>query len=186
MIPAGIAFGLAARLFSETGNRIGTLFQQTISYPPLRPLVGGILVALLVFSTEAYPYIGLGVPRIMEAFESPLPWYDFLAKTGLTGLTLGSGFKGGEVTPLFFTGATLGNTLSTWIPLPLALLAGCGFVGVFSGATNTPIACTIMGMELFGYESGIYLGLACWIAYVFSGKVSIYAAQEIGWKKILP
>lgn len=143
-------------------------------------------MVLIVYFTEAYTYIGLGVPRIVEAFESPLPWYDFLAKTGLTGLTLGSGFKGGEVTPLFFTGATLGNALSAWIPLPLALLAGCGFVGVFSGATNTPIACTVMGIELFGYEAGIYLGLACLIAFVFSGRGSIYSSQQVGWKKMLP
>jgi H+/Cl- antiporter ClcA len=186
VIPAGIAFGLAARLFAETGHLVSELFKKNIPYPPLRPVIGGTLVVLIVFFTEAYPYIGLGIPRIVEAFETQLPWYDFLAKTGLTGLTLGSGFKGGEVTPLFFTGATLGNALSAWIPLPLALLAGCGFVGVFSGATNTPMACTVMGMELFGYEAGIYLGLACLIAFVFSGQGSIYSAQQIGWKKVLP
>ena len=186
IIPAGIAFGLSARLFAETGHLVGNVFKKSIPYPPLRPVIGGILVVLIVYFTGAYAYIGLGIPRIVEAFETPLPWYDFLAKTGLTGLTLGSGFKGGEVTPLFFTGATLGNALSAWIPLPLALLAGCGFVGVFSGATNTPMACTVMGMELFGYEAGIYLGLACLAAFIFSGKGSIYSAQQIGWKKVLP
>jgi H+/Cl- antiporter ClcA len=185
MIPAGIAFGLAARLFIETSHGIGWIFNR-ISYPPLRPLVGGVLIAGIVYLTGAYTYVGLGIPRIVEAFETPLPWYDFLAKTGLTGLTLGSGFKGGEVTPLFFTGATLGNALASWIPLPLALLAGCGFVGVFSGATNTPLACTLMGMELFGLEAGVYLGLACGIAFIFSGKGSIYSAQDLGWKKSLP
>ncbi|WP_255501990.1 voltage-gated chloride channel family protein [Algoriphagus sp. AK58] len=186
IIPAGMAFGLAARLFAETGHLLGNAFKKNIAYPPLRPVVGGVMVAIFVYFTGAYTYIGLGVPRIMEAFETPLPWYDFLAKTGLTGLTLGSGFKGGEVTPLFFTGATLGNALSSWIPLPLALLAGCGFVGVFSGATNTPLACTVMGMELFGYEPGIFLGLSCLVAYIFSGRGSIYTAQLVGWKRFLP
>ena len=185
MIPAGIAFGLAARLFIETGHLVTTVFNR-ISYPPLRPLIGGILVAGIVYLTGAYTYIGLGIPRIVEAFETPVPWYDFLAKTGLTGLTLGSGFKGGEVTPLFFTGATLGNALAAYIPLPLALLAGCGFVGVFAGATNTPLACTLMGMELFGLEAGIYLGIACLVAFIFSGKGSIYTSQDLGWKKSLP
>jgi H+/Cl- antiporter ClcA len=186
MIPAGIAFGLAARLFVEAGHGVSWVFSKTITYPPLRPLVGGVLIAGIVYLTGAYAYVGLGIPRIVEAFETPLPWYDFLAKTGLTGLTLGSGFKGGEVTPLFFTGATLGNALASWIPLPLALLAGCGFVGVFSGATNTPLACTLMGMELFGLEAGVYLGLACGLAFIFSGKGSIYSAQDLGWKKSLP
>ncbi len=185
MIPAGIVFGLAARLFVEVGHGVSRLF-NCISYPPLRPLLGGVLVAGIVYFTGVYTYIGLGIPRIVEAFETPLPWYDFLAKTGLTALTLGSGFKGGEVTPLFFTGATLGNALATYIPLPLALLAGCGFVSVFAGATNTPLASTLMGMELFGLEAGIYLGFACLVAFIFSGRGSIYASQDLGWKKSLP
>jgi len=178
IIPAGIAFGLSARLFAQVGHWFGEIFKEYISYPPLRPVVGGVLISIIVFLSGAYTYIGLGVPRIVEAFETPLPWYDFLAKIGLTGLTLGSGFKGGEVTPLFFTGATLGNALSAWIPLPLALLAGCGFVGVFSGATNTPIACTVMGMELFGVEGGVFLGIACLVAYLASGRGSIYSSQK--------
>lgn len=186
MILAGVAFGLSARLFSETGHWVGYGFKRYIAYPPLRPVVGGLLVIGIVYFSNAYAYVGLGVPRIVEAFETPLPWYDFLAKTGLTGLTLGSGFKGGEVTPLFFTGATLGNALSLWIPLPLALLAGCGFVGVFSGATNTPMACTVMGMELFGYEAGVFLGIACLVAFVVSGRNGIYSAQRISTRFKLP
>ncbi len=186
VIPAGIAFGLSARLFAETGHAVSAIFKKTFSYPPLRPMVGGVLVALIVYLSGTTTYIGLGVPRIVEAFETPLPWYDWLAKTGLTGLTLGSGFKGGEVTPLFFSGATLGNALSAWIPLPLALLAGMGFVGVFSGATNTPLACTVMGIELFGYEAGIFLGLACVVAYFFSGRGSIYASQNLEAKYLWP
>lgn len=179
VIPAGIAFGLSARLFAETGHRIGELFKRSISYPPLRPVIGGVLVVLIVYFSGTTTYLGLGVPRIEQAFEVPLPWYDWLAKTGLTGLTLGSGFKGGEVTPLFFTGATLGNALSAWIPLPLALLAGMGFVGVFAGASNTPMASTVMGMELFGSGAGIFLGLACLIAFLSSGKGGIYSSQKI-------
>ena len=179
VIPAGIAFGLAARLFAETGHAVSAIFKRTVSYPPLRPVIGGVIVVLVVYFSGTTTYIGLGIPRIVEAFETPLPWYDWLAKTGLTGMTLGSGFKGGEVTPLFFTGATLGNALAAWIPLPLALLAGMGFVGVFSGATNTPMACTVMGMELFGYKAGVFLGLACLIAYFFSGRGSIYANQNL-------
>lgn len=179
VVPAAIAFGLSARLFAETGHALTAIFKKIIDYPPLRPVIGGVLVALIVYFSGTATYIGLGIPRIVEAFEVPLPWYDWLAKTGLTGLTLGSGFKGGEVTPLFFTGATLGNALSVWIPLPLALLAGMGFVGVFSGATNTPIACTVMGMELFGYEPGVFLCLACVTAYIFSGRSSIYSSQNL-------
>ncbi|WP_057937062.1 voltage-gated chloride channel family protein [Algoriphagus resistens] len=178
-LPAGIAFGLAGRLFAQSTHFFSHQFSNYILYPPLRPVIGGLLIAASVFISDNTTYIGLGIPRIVEAFQTPLPWYDWLAKTGLTSFTLGAGFKGGEVTPLFFTGATLGNALSAWIPLPLALLAGMGFVGVFSGATNTPMACTVMGVELFGYESGIFLGISCLIAYLFSGKSSIYSSQNL-------
>ena len=116
---------------------------------------------------------------IADAFSNPNASYDFLLKILFTGFTLGAGFKGGEVTPLFFVGATLGSALSIVIPLPIAILAGMGFVAVFSGATHTPIACTVMGMELFGVESGVFIGIACIIAYFSSGSVGIYKAQIV-------
>ncbi|WP_114748285.1 voltage-gated chloride channel family protein [Pleomorphovibrio marinus] len=180
IIPAGICFGLAGRLFAKATHFWSVLFSKKIKYPPLRPVVGGVLVALLVYFTGTTKYIGLGIPTIVDAFSENLPWYDFLAKIGMTSLTLGAGFKGGEVTPLFYTGATLGNALGGIIPLPVALLAGMGFVGVFAGATNTPLACTLMGIELFGAASGVYVGLACVLAYLFSGHAGIYNSQIIG------
>lgn len=180
IIPAGICFGLSGRLFAKATHFWSALFSKKINYPPLRPLVGGVVVALIVFAFGTTKYIGLGIPTIVDAFSEDLPWYDFLAKIGMTSLTLGAGFKGGEVTPLFYTGATLGNALSGFIPLPVALLAGMGFVGVFSGATNTPLACTLMGIELFGAASGVYVGLACVMAYLFSGHAGIYNSQIIG------
>jgi H+/Cl- antiporter ClcA len=180
IIPAGICFGLAGRIFAKATHLWSQFFRTFINYPPLRPVLGGVAVAGLVFLIGTTKYIGLGIPTIVDAFTEDLPWYDFLAKIGFTSLTLGAGFKGGEVTPLFYTGATLGNALSVIIPLPMALLAGMGFVGVFSGATNTPLACTLMGIELFGAESGVYVGLACVLAYIFSGHAGIYNAQVIG------
>lgn len=180
LIPAGILFGLAGRLFAKACHLWGDLFQKYISYPPLRPVIGGVLVALIVWASGTTKYIGLGVPTIVDAFEQTLPWYDSLAKIFMTSLTLGAGFKGGEVTPLFFTGATLGNALSMLIPLPMSLLAGVGFVAVFAGATNTPLACTLMGLELFGTEAGIFIGIGCVLAYLFSGHAGIYNSQIIG------
>lgn len=180
IIPAGICFGLSGRLFAKVTHLWSIIFKTKIKYPPLRPVVGGVIVALLVFAMGTTKYIGLGIPTIVDAFTEDLPWYDFLAKIGMTSLTLGAGFKGGEVTPLFYTGATLGNALSGIIPLPVALLAGMGFVGVFAGATNTPLACTLMGIELFGAEPGVFIGLACVLAYIFSGHAGIYNSQIIG------
>lgn len=176
---AGAVFGLSAMLFSRTTHFWGRLFSKFIKYPPLRPLVGGIVLAVAVYLIGTTKFIGLGIPTIVDSFSTPNSSYDFLLKILFTGFTLGAGFKGGEVTPLFLVGATLGSALSLYIPLPIALLAGMGFVAVFSGATHTPIACTVMGMELFGIESGLFIGIACVVAYFTSGSVGIYHSQIV-------
>jgi H+/Cl- antiporter ClcA len=176
-IGVGIIFGLAALLFSRTTHFWSQLFSKYIQYAPIRPLIGGAILAIILFFIGTTKYIGLGIPEIVKAFSTPNDSYDFLLKILFTGFTLGAGFKGGEVTPLFFVGATLGSALSIVVPLPIALLAGMGFVAVFSGATHTPIACTVMGMELFGIESAAFIGVACIIAYFTSGPVGIYSSQ---------
>lgn len=179
IIPISILFGIAAMLFSRSTHFWGFLFSKTISYPPLRPFIGGIILALIFYYFNAAKFMGLGVPSIVEAFSKPNEYYDFLLKILFTGFTLGAGFKGGEVTPLFFIGATLGSTLSIFVPLPIALLAGMGFVAVFAGATHTPIACSIMGIELFGIESAFFIAIACFIAYLASGTIGIYHSQNV-------
>ncbi len=179
-ILAGLAFGFCAATFSKIIHKTNTVFKSRISFPPLRPVVGGILVAAAVFAMDSTRYIGLGIPTIVESFDIPLPWYDFALKMAFTIVTLAAGFKGGEVTPLFFIGATLGSALSALLPLPTGLLAGMGFVAVFAGATNTPLACMLMGIELFGAQSGIYVAIACVVSYLVSGHTSIYTRQAIG------
>ena len=179
IIVASIAFGLAAMLFSRTTHFWAKLFAKTIEYPPLRPFVGGLVLVIAIYLMGTTQYIGLGIPSIVDSFSNASQSYDFLLKILFTGFTLGAGFKGGEVTPLFFVGATLGSALSLVIPLPIALLAGMGFVAVFSGATHTPIACTVMGMELFGLESGLFIGIACLVAYFSSGSIGIYHSQIV-------
>ena len=179
IIVASIAFGLAAMLFSRTTHFWGRLFAKTIEYTPLRPFVGGLVLVIAIYLIGTTKYIGLGVPTIVDSFSNPNESYDFLLKILFTGFTLGAGFKGGEVTPLFFIGATLGSAMSLVIPLPIALLAGMGFVAVFSGATHTPIACTVMGIELFGLQSGVFIGISCLIAYFSSGSIGIYHSQIV-------
>lgn len=179
-ILAGIAFGICSAAFSKLIHWMGSIFKSKIKYPPFRPVIGGIIVAVAVFAMGTTRYIGLGIPTILESFEKQLPLYDFALKMIFTIVTLSAGFKGGEVTPLFFIGATLGSALSLFIPLPFGLLAGMGFVAVFAGATNTPLACILMGIELFGAECGIYIAIACIVSYLFSGNNSIYTKQKIG------
>lgn len=182
---ASLLFGLTAMLFSRSIGFWSVLAKKYVSYAPFRPLLGGICIALCVWLMGTTKYIGLGVPVIVSSFTEVQMWYDFLLKLLLTTFTIGVGFKGGEVTPLFFVGATLGSALSALLPLPVSFLAGLGFVAVFAGATNTPIACTLMGIELFGIEAGIYLGIACVAAYLFSGHTGIYTSQVVGSPKHL-
>ncbi|MBP6620251.1 MAG: voltage-gated chloride channel family protein [Leadbetterella sp.] len=179
-ILSGILFGICAAVFSKSIHKVGYIFKNNIKFPALRQFVGGVIVAFAVWLIGSTKYIGLGIPTILASFAEALPYYDFALKMALTILTLAAGFKGGEVTPLFFIGATLGNALAYFIPLPLDLLAGMGFVSVFAGATNTPLACIMLGIELFGADSAVYLAVAVVTAYLFSGHSSIYTKQIIG------
>lgn len=176
---AGILFGFAAKIFSNSLHHCTKLWVKLISYPPLRLFVGGLMVSLFVYFWGDTKYIGLGIPNIVSSFGEASNSYDFALKMLLTIITLSAGFKGGEVTPLFFIGATLGSALSLAIPLPTGLLAAMGFVAVFSGATHTPIACTIMAVELFGIQCLPYALIACAVAYFSSGSVSIYNFQTV-------
>ncbi|MBK9393074.1 MAG: voltage-gated chloride channel family protein [Uliginosibacterium sp.] len=182
-VAAGAAFGLTGRSFALATHTLSAWIKSKISYPPLRPLLGGIVIAVAVWGIGTDRYIGLGIPTILESFNQPLPAYDFVGKLVFTVGSLASGFKGGEVTPLFYIGATLGNALAPILEMPFPLLAGLGFVAVFAGAANTPIASTLMAMELFGAEVGIYAGIACVVSYLFSGHHGIYRAQRVGLAK---
>jgi H+/Cl- antiporter ClcA len=175
-IVAGIIFGLTALAFTSTGRLFENIFNK-IKFAPLRPFIGGIIIALFIVVFNSTKFIGLGIPTIQDAFINNAGQFDFVIKLILTSFTLSAGFKGGEVTPLFFIGATLGNILIWFIPLPMALLAGMGFVAIFSGATNCVYASIALGLELFGIKAGVYIGLASVAAYFTSGPNGIYSAQ---------
>lgn len=185
---AAVLFGLVSRIFAEATHGIKNLFARYVSYAPLRPALGAVLVIALVALVGTRDYLGIGVVSpesggvsIVSAFTAggATPWSWFW-KLLFTAVTLGSGFKGGEVTPLFFIGATLGNALAWIVGAPVDLFAGLGFIAVFAGATNTPLACTVMGIELFGSGNTVYFAVACFIAYLFSGHAGIYSAQRVG------
>lgn len=180
---AGGVFGVVGMLFADGTHWLSAQMKRHVAYAPLRPLMGGVLIAAALWFFGAWRYAGLGVPVIVESFAQQLMPWDFLGKMAFTLASLGSGFKGGEVTPLFYIGATLGNALAPLLHMPFPLLAALGFVGVFAGAANTPLACTLMAIELFGSEIGVYALVACVISYLFSGHTGIYKAQRVGQAK---
>lgn len=183
-ILAGICFGLAALLFSKLTHNIAKGAQKLGARPYLRPVIGGVIVVTLTLLLGTHKYLGLGIPTIVESFDiQQQPWV-FALKLLFTAITLGFGFKGGEVTPLFFIGAALGSALSLVLPLPVGTLAAMGFVAVFAGAANTPLACSIMAIELFGAECALYVIIACVVSYIISGHNGIYASQNVGVAKV--
>lgn len=192
VIAAGIAFGLASWLFAKTTHTVQKLAAQFIKIKWLVPVAGGGLIIALTYILGTRDYIGIGIVSdhpggvsIVAAFHvgGATDWSWFW-KILFTAITLGTGFKGGEVTPLFFVGATLGNVLAVYFGVPIDLLAGLGFIAVFAGATNTPLACTLMGVELFGGGNLLYYALTCFTAYYFSGKSGIYSSQRVAVGKV--
>ncbi|MBI1347900.1 voltage-gated chloride channel protein [bacterium] len=191
VVLAGVAFGGVSLLFAEMVHGMQALLRRLIPSAVLRPAIGGLIVIGMVWLLDTRDYLGLGVSSsdphavtIVSCFHvGGAHTWSWLAKVVFTAVTLSSGFKGGEVTPLFFIGAALGNTLAMWLGCPVDLFAALGFLAVFAGATNTPLACTMMGIELFGGEFTVYFALACSIAYLFSGHSGIYLSQRIGQPK---
>lgn len=178
---AGIAFGLSVRVFTALTHLIER--SQTRIFAPLRPLLFGLLIVGLYQLVGTYRYAGLGIPVIQESLLVPATFLDPAFKTLFTALTVGSGFKGGEFIPLVFIGSTLGSALSTLIPLSFSLLAAVGFAAVFAGAANTPFACSLMAMELFGPALAPYAFVGCFVSYFASGHRGIYRSQKIHRRK---
>lgn len=176
---AGLAFGLASAAFTELVVGTKRAFAALVGWSPLRPAIGGVLVVALTLLVGTRDHLGLSLPLIADSYLGEVALGAFALKLAFTALTLGSGFQGGEVTPLFVIGATLGATTAAALDAPPELLAAVGFVAVFAGATNTPLACTIMGIELFGTGGMAYLAVGCAVSYVFSAQRGIYEAQRL-------
>lgn len=185
IIAASACFGLASVAFAEIAHGIKSFFLKLFKHTWMIPVCGGIIIIVLTYIAGKPDYLSLGVDAehpgavtIVSAFQTGgANMFSWLWKLVYTTLTLGTGFKGGEVTPLFYIGATLGNTLAALFNAPVSLFAALGFIAVFAGATNTPIACSLMGIELFGSEYALFFAIACFTAYLASGNTGIYASQ---------
>jgi len=185
---AAVAFGLCARIFVSASHHSLRAFAKTVRRPWLRPFFGGVVILGLVAVVDTRDYLGLGVlAATPDAWTLPRFFADpgapasaWLWKLVFTVVTIGAGFKGGEVTPLFFIGAALGNVLAWIFGGPTDLFAALGFVAVFAAATKTPLASTLLGIELFGGGHALAIAVACLIACQVSGASGIYRAMRRG------
>lgn len=177
VLVAGIIFGGMTHLYISISRTLEAWFRK-INYAPLRPLVGGLLLVAFYEWEGSYRYVGLGLEVIQRALLTPGYFMDPWIKMFMTALTLSAGFKGGEFIPLVFVGTTLGSSVGMLFPAYFSLAAGLGFASVFGAASKTPLACSIMAIELFGPPITPYVIVSCFVATYVSGRRSIYHAQK--------
>ena len=183
----GILCGAAAWIFVELLQVLKRVFDRLRDryglWPPLVPLLGAVVLALLILVIPT-DYLGLSLPIMESALHGqPMPYLGFLWKALLVAITLGSGFYGGIVTPQFVIGAVLGGAFAHLFGLDPALGAAVGLVAVVASASNAPMAAILMGVELFGADSTLYVAGACVAAYLIIGHRSVYPAQQVAFSK---
>ena len=179
IVGLSIIFGLVSVLYSQLRHEVKRLSDKYLKNLMTRAFLGGLIIVGLTYLIGSRDYLGRGLPMVNKAFEGQVPAFAFLAKIVFTAITMGTGFRGGEVIPLFFIGSTLGNTLSNTIGLPPSFLAAIGMIAVFSGAANTPISAFLLSIEMYEGKGISYFFMACIISFIFSGHHGIYGAQKI-------
>lgn len=179
IILVAIVFGIVGGAFASVLSRSRKFFAGKVEDPVRRIFIIGSLVAVLLLILQAGRYAGLGTNLIASSFGGEDVYiYDWLLKFALTILTLSAGYQGGEVTPLFAIGSTLGIVLAKLLGLPPMLTAALGYTAVFGSATNTLFAPMLIGAEVFGAGNILYFAIVCSIAYVFNGNRTIYSLQK--------
>ncbi len=174
----GAVSGVVALLFVKLTHGVEAGYRKFRAVPWIRPLIGGAVLVGLYRLLGTDRYAGLGIPVIQESLVRSVSFLDPFYKTVLSAITVGSGFKGGEFVPLVFIGATLGSALSVVIPGTAAFLGSLGFAAVFAGAANTPFACSLMAVEIFGLSIAPYAIIACFVSYFCSGRHGIYGIGQ--------
>ena len=171
---------LVSVLFCVVLHEAEHLYEHHLKNPYIRIAVAGSLVVALSFLPGFAMYLGSGMGIIEDIFHhgSTVPWFAFLLKMLFTALTLGAGFKGGEIVPSFTIGAAFGSVCAGVFGLPLELAAACGMVGVFCGVTNSPITSLLIAFELFGYEPMPWFLTTVAVTYMLSGYHSLYREQR--------
>lgn len=174
----GVAFGCAALLFVQ-GLKLVESVAKRVTFGPLRTAAGGAVIVALAAIVGTRQYLGLSSPLALRAVAGLRAGFgQWFGKLAFTVISLGTGFFGGEVTPLFVIGTTLGSAIGPWVGVPAGVAAMAGFTAVFAAASNAPIACTILAVELFGGRVLPYAAVACAVAVAVSGDHSIYHAQR--------
>lgn len=179
-IVAGVTFGLTALVMIEALRASAALARAVRCPVWVRAAGGGALIALLAWLSSPR-YLGLGLDTIEDAIRgAPVPTAAFLLKIVFTSISLAVGGSGGIITPVFFVGATAGHAFATLAGFDRGTFAGIGMVALLAGATNAPIAASIMAIELFGPALGPVAAIACVVSFLMVGHRSLYGSQLVG------
>lgn len=181
-----ILCGLLSIVFCFVLKNSARIYRYFIRNPYLRIFIGGLLVVVLTFICGTYDYNGAGSEVIAQAFETRAPFQQFILKLLFTALTLGAGFKGGEILPVFFVGSTFGSFIAPLLDLDCSLGAAIGLSCLFCGVTNCPVTALFLCIELFGVKTLPICLITCAIAYMFSGYAGLYSEQKILYSKLEP
>lgn len=180
LVLLGLVFGIVGLLFTYLLSKSKKYLKNKISDPVKRIGLIAIMLSILVFVVFNGRYSGLGTNLIESSFSNhDIYTYDFILKLLFTVLTLSAGFLGGEVTPLFAIGSSLGVILASFLNLPIELCAALGYCAVFASATNTFLAPILIGCEVFGFINLPYFFIVCAIAFLCNLNKSIYKDQKI-------
>lgn len=182
----GIVCAYLSALFCGVMHKSSELYEKYISNPYIRAAAGGLIIAVLSVLIGTSDYNGAGMEVVHRAFSGDADPAAFLLKIIFTALTLGCGFKGGEIVPCFFVGATFGCTFGSLIGLDPSFGAAVGLISVFCGVTNCPFASMILSCELFGMNGLPYYAIAIAISYMLSGYSGLYSAQQFSQSKVKP
>ncbi|MDD5409199.1 MAG: chloride channel protein, partial [Candidatus Omnitrophica bacterium] len=183
VVLAGIFFGFCSLILIEILRFGDSLSKKLRIWAPLKGLVGGVVLLALTFMFSKQ-YLGLGLDTIEHSLNGvKTAWYAFPLKSIFTAITLGFGGSGGIVTPIFFVGSSAGTLFASFTGLDIATFAAIGLVSVLAGAANTPIAASIMAMELFGTGIAPYATVACVVSFLMTGHRSVYPSQILSMRK---
>lgn len=179
VLTAAVAFGLTARLFTFCIRTVKRLYARFFTNYLVSAAVGGLLLAVLFLGCGLHAYGGLSEWLVPAAFTGKTTLADPLAKLGMTALTVGAGLQGGEVTPLFGIGASLGGWIGATTLGDPSFMAALGMLGVFGAALNVPVTTIMLGIDMFGASASAYFVIVTFVSYLIAGHQAVYPAQRI-------
>ena len=179
----GVCCAILSILYIFSMDRVDDFFEHCFKNPYLRIFIGGLFLVGLSLLFPSGNYNGSGMSMIFRALDGDSNWWSFLVKILFTAITLGAGFKGGEIVPTFFIGSTMGCWIGGLLGLDPGFAAAVGLIATFCGVVNSPAAAIILGEELFGAEGLLFFGIACSISYMLSGYYGLYGSQKIMYSK---